>query len=75
MIMKYLPIIVFPLLLSACSNEDKFDVGYDDGYAAGYNTTCEIRATMVEGDWDNQSYSRGYKKGYETGSQDCKNKN
>ena len=74
MIMKYLPIIVFPLLLSACSNEDKFDVGYD-GYVAGYNTTCEIRATMVEGDWDNQSYSRGYQKGYETGSQDCKNKN
>ena len=37
--------------LSACDTfKDKYDAGYDDGWAAGYNTTCKIRATMIEGD-------------------------
>lgn len=72
--MKYLPIIALPLLLTACSSEDKYDVGYDDGYAAGYNTTCQIRATMIEGDWDSESYSNGYQRGYQAGSLACRKK-
>ena len=71
-IMKYLPLIASVLFLSACSSEDKYDVGYDDGYASGYNTTCKIRATLIEGDWDSESYSKGYKAGYQQGSLACK---
>jgi len=55
--------------------EDKYDVGYDDGYASGYNTTCKIRATMIEGDWDNKSYSNGYNAGYRDGSIACNQRN
>ena len=60
--------------LSACDTfEDKYDAGYDDGWAAGYNTTCKIRATMIEGDWDSESYSNGYSDGYTDGSYECRN--
>ena len=48
--------------------------GEGDGYAAGYNTTCNIRATLVKGDWDNKDYSEGYRDGYAAGAFDCKNK-
>jgi hypothetical protein len=60
----------FVIILSACSQADK----YDDGYATGYNTTCKIRATLIEADWDNESYSKGYRQEYQTGSIACKNK-
>ena len=60
--------------LSACDAfKDKYDAGYDDGWAAGYNTTCKIRATMIEGDWDSESYSNGYSDGYTDGSYECRN--
>ena len=36
--------------------------------------TCEIRATLIAGDWDDEHYSRGYREGYASGSYDCKNK-
>jgi|TARA_B110000902_G_scaffold239505_1_gene288220 hypothetical protein len=64
------------LLLTSCSdNSDaRYDSGYSDGYATGYNTTCEIRATLIAGDWDDEHYSRGYREGYASGSYDCKNK-
>lgn len=62
------------VLLAACSTEDKYDTGYDDGYASGYNTTCKIRATLIEGDFDNESYKHGYDAGYRKGSQDCREK-
>lgn len=65
----------FVFVLSACSPADKYDTGYKDGYATGYNTTCKIRATIIEADWGNESYSKGYHKGYEVGSIACKNKN
>lgn len=69
-------IIIFAVLaaaLSGCweSAEARFDSGYGDGYAAGYNTTCEIRSTMVEGAWDDEDYSRGYSVGYSAGSAAC----
>ena len=60
--------------MSGCDAfKDKYDAGYDDGWAAGYNTTCKIRATMIEGDWDSESYSRGYSDGYADGSYECRN--
>ena len=52
--------------------DSRYDSGYDDGYAEGYNTTCKIRATLVEGDWDDEHYSRGYSDGRVTGSAACR---
>jgi hypothetical protein len=53
------------------SAEERADVGFDDGYAAGYNTTCKIRATLIEGDWDNEHYSEAYQRGYAYGVEKC----
>jgi hypothetical protein len=53
--------------------EARYDSGWNDGYAAGYNTTCEIRATMIEGDWDDSNYSSGHRDGYAEGARDCRN--
>lgn len=63
-------------LLSACgpSADSRYDSGYSDGYAEGYNTTCKIRATLVEGDWDDGNYSRGYQNGRADGVADCRAK-
>lgn len=59
--------------LTSCGgiDEDAYDSGYEDGYAVGYNTTCEIRATMIEGDWSNEDYSRGYADGQTAGTIAC----
>lgn len=73
--MKYFILSVI-FLLSACggeSAESKYDSGYSDGYASGYNTTCEIRSTMIEGDWSDENYKAGYDAGYAAGSVDCLN--
>ena len=65
------------LLTAACgeSSEQKydqaFDRGYSDGYAVGYNTACEIRATLIEGDWGNSGYSAGYAAGNTDGTIAC----
>ena len=63
------------LLLTSCSDssDSRFDTGYSDGYATGYNTTCKIRATLIEGDWDDEHYTDGYNQGYSAGSYDCTN--
>lgn len=59
--------------LSGCDQfKDKYNTGYSDGYAVGYNTTCQIRATLIEGDWDNQSYKQGYDRGYIDGAATCR---
>lgn len=64
------------LLISSCGESsfttDWIDVGYSDGYAVGYNTTCEIRATLVEGNWDNQEYMEAYNVGYADGAAHCR---
>jgi len=66
--------VLLLLILIYCSDPDeRLDVGYDDGYAVGFNTTCKIRATLIEGDWDNQHYKRGYHAGYRAGSIACRN--
>lgn len=64
------------LLLSACgpSADARYDSGYSDGYAVGYNTTCKIRATLIEGDWDDENYSRGYQDGRTEGAIACRSK-
>lgn len=66
-------IIAACVFLSACWEDDdeRYDSGFGDGYAAGYNTTCKIRSTLIEGDWDSAAYSRGYNEGYVAGSADC----
>lgn len=66
------------LVLSACQGEDeddRFDVGYDDGLAAGYKETCGRGITLIEGDWDNEAYTRGYNAGYSDGVKSCRNEN
>jgi len=68
--------IVFALccatLLSCGDYEGDYDRGFGDGHAAGYNTTCEIRTTLISGDWDNKGYSDGYADGYDIGASECK---
>ena len=60
-------------LISCGESKDvSYDRGFDDGYAIGFNTTCEIRSTLIAGDWDNKHYSDGYRDGYQEGSLDCK---
>ena len=69
--------ILASVALTACgdnfggSNKLGFDEGYSDGYAEGYNTTCDIRATLVHGEWENADYSRGYNSGRQAGSFQC----
>lgn len=66
--------LICAFVLSACGPdpEERADVGYDDGYAVGYNTTCKIRATLIEGDWDNEDYTQAYELGYADGAAACK---
>jgi hypothetical protein len=64
--------VCFAALVGCDQFRDKSDIGYSDGYAVGYNTTCEIRATLVEGDWRNKSYSQGYDRGYIDGANACR---
>lgn len=70
-------IVTMLLLLAGCSSESgaRYDAGYKDGYAAGYNTTCQIKSSIIEGNLDNVAYSNGYKYGYAHGVDDCRNNN
>lgn len=73
--MKQIFLLGTMLLISACkgeSAEERLDAGYSDGYAVGYNTECEIRATLIEGDFDNADYSRGYYAGLADGAAACR---
>ena len=69
-------VLCFSVLLSSCggtgTDTDWADVGYDDGYAVGYNTTCKIRGTLVEGNWDNEEYMEAYNYGHDDGAEDCR---
>jgi hypothetical protein len=73
--MKSILMVIPMLILTSCfhDSEGRYDSGYSDGYASGYNTTCKIRATIIEGDWDDQDYTNGYQQGYSAGSYDCTN--
>lgn len=73
--MKQFLFLVAALALLGCGadKEERYDAGYSDGYAVGFNTACEIRATMIAGDWDSAEYSRGYADGQSAGTIDCNN--
>lgn len=61
--MRYF-IVGATLFLVACDDvKDWESAGYQDGYAATFNTACNIRSTMIHGKWDNAKYSRGYSRG------------
>jgi hypothetical protein len=68
--------IFFLTTLVGCgeSADSRYESGYRDGYAVGYNTTCKIRSTMIHGDWDDKDYSRGYSDGRYAGDADCRAK-
>lgn len=70
---RWWPVVGLLFAATACgrSADQSTDVGYDDGYAAGYNTTCEIRTTMIEGAWDDEAYSAAYHSGYADGAAAC----
>ena len=60
------------ITLSGCDDpEERKDVGYTDGYAVGYNTACEIRATLVDGDFENSDYAAAYASGEADGIMAC----
>ena len=64
--------------LAAAGCEDKaaeHDTGYSDGYAVGYNTTCRIRKTLINGNWSSESYSKGYAAGMIAGINACNSRN
>ena len=71
-----LPLMLLSTLaLVGCKGEnadERLDAGYSDGYAVGYNTECKIRATLIEGDFDNADYSRGYYAGLAAGAAACR---
>jgi hypothetical protein len=66
-------LVLTPFVFGGCgpSPESRYESGYSDGYAAGYNTTCQVRRTLIEGAWDDQNYSNGYREGYAAGALDC----
>ena len=70
----YFFVLLVPVMLASCgdSADSRFDAGYSDGYASGYNTECKIRSTMIEGDWDDKNYTRGYNSGRVDGAADCR---
>ena len=73
--MRSLPLCFAMLALFALTgfraSPKTFDQGFDDGYAVGYNTTCQVRGTHFHGDWDSPAYKRGYRIGLRAGVQDC----
>ena len=36
------------------------------------NSTCNIRTTLIAGDFDKRGYQDGYNAGYSVGSSDCR---
>ncbi len=70
--MKLTMAMLLILPLAGCIfDSDQRDAGYQDGYAVGYNTACEIRATMINGEWGNSTYSEGYASGVTDGIIAC----
>jgi hypothetical protein len=76
--MRILAVLLIAVVTNGCdsssNSEARYEIGHSDGYASGYNTTCKIRATLIEGDWSNESYASGYREGYSEGENACKTK-
>ena len=72
---KALLLALAAMVTSGCGvgggGDTRYNMGFDDGHAVGYNTTCKIRATLIEGDWEDKEYSRGYNDGYAEGASEC----
>lgn len=65
-------LLLLVVVLTMCDDSgERYDAGYSDGFAVGYNTACEIRATLVEGDFGNADYARGYADGQTAGTMAC----
>lgn len=65
-------LLAIVLVVSGCEDKEAaYDSGYGDGYAVGYNTTCQIRRTLIEGNWSSESYSKGYEAGMVAGINAC----
>ena len=62
------------LFAAGCWEEEgtTYDAGHSDGYAVGYNTFCNIRATAIWGKFDYPDYARGYSDGEAEGIADAK---
>jgi hypothetical protein len=70
--MRVILLVVFLVALSGCDDPDeRYDAGHSDGFAVGYNTACQIRATMIDDDFDNSDYSKGYADGQTNGIIAC----
>jgi hypothetical protein len=69
--MEQSPFAVFVaaiLLLAGCDSKDWEAAGYQDGYAATINTTCQFRTSLIHGKWDDEKYARGYARGSGAGA-------
>ena len=70
---KYVMSLVLAIMLVGCDSADeRYEAGYDDGFAAGYNSECESRSTLIEGDWGDADYTRGYNDGDFDGRKQCR---
>jgi len=69
--MRLLTVISSLVLLGCDDSEERYNAGYSDGYAVGYNTACQIRATLVEGEYSNADYARGFAQGQTDGIIAC----
>lgn len=69
--MRLLAVISLLALFACDDSDERYNVGYSDGYAVGYNTACQIRATLVEGDYGNADYARGFAWGQTDGIIAC----
>jgi hypothetical protein len=61
-------LVIAALALLGCDSKDWESAGYQDGYAAIVNTTCNFRANLIHGKWDNEKYARGYARGSGAGA-------
>ena len=60
------------ITVTSCGDSTaRYQSGYNDGYAVGYNTACKIRTTLIEGDWSSEEYSKGYAAGVTDGITAC----
>ena len=53
-------LLIVAVSMVSCSNSDKnYRSGYNDGSAVGYNSACDIRRTLIYGDFNNNDYADG----------------
>ncbi len=70
--MRFIALVVAALVVTGCEDrEAEYDSGYADGYAVGYNTACQIRQTLIDGNWSSEAYSTGYAAGMVAGIVAC----